>query len=213
MCWNKDVSLNTFLFSMTILSLVIYNNAYTKYKIEELNSVWVYVFLMSFVFMQLLEYFIWINIDNAFYNNLFSILASILLLLQPVASLLLIENMHTKTTLILLYCILAIPFSIYRFSIMHVNTSVSKMGHLQWNFLTKTNAIDNIILCIWFFFFFFSFYINNLFHLLVASILLLLAKLFYFKDKSIGSMWCWFVNSIFIYYAIYLLFFLPFVKK
>ena len=68
MCWNENVSLNTFLFSGFILALIIYNNSFTKYKIQELNNKWVYFFIASFVFMQLIEFFIWRNIDNKFSN-------------------------------------------------------------------------------------------------------------------------------------------------
>jgi hypothetical protein len=39
MCWNKEISLNTFLFSSFVLILIIYNNAYTQYKIKELNNI------------------------------------------------------------------------------------------------------------------------------------------------------------------------------
>ena len=53
MCWNESVSLNTFLFSSFVLLLVMYNNYYTKYKITELDNVWIYLFLASFIFMQL----------------------------------------------------------------------------------------------------------------------------------------------------------------
>ena len=53
MCWNESVSLNTFLFSSFVLLLIIYNNYYTKYKIPELNNVWIYLFLASFISMQL----------------------------------------------------------------------------------------------------------------------------------------------------------------
>lgn len=38
MCWNEHVSLNTFLFSSFVLALIVYNNSYTKYKIQELNN-------------------------------------------------------------------------------------------------------------------------------------------------------------------------------
>ena len=38
MCWNKDVSLNTFLFSGFVLLLIYYNNTYTKYKVAEFDS-------------------------------------------------------------------------------------------------------------------------------------------------------------------------------
>ena len=58
MCWNEHVSLNTFLFSSFVLLLIIYNNLFTKYKIQELNNTFVYLFIASFVVMQLIEFFI-----------------------------------------------------------------------------------------------------------------------------------------------------------
>ena len=54
MCWNASVSLNTFLFSSFILGLIIYNNLFTKYKIQHLNNIWAYLFLSSFILMQLI---------------------------------------------------------------------------------------------------------------------------------------------------------------
>lgn len=79
MCWNKDVSLNTFLFSSFILILIIYNNKFTKYKIHELNNNFIYFFLFSFILIQLIEYFIWKNLNNSFYNWFFSVIASFIL--------------------------------------------------------------------------------------------------------------------------------------
>ena len=61
MCWNQYVSLNTFLFSTFILLLIFYNNKYSIYKIKELNNIYAYFFLMSFITMQLIEFFIWKN--------------------------------------------------------------------------------------------------------------------------------------------------------
>jgi hypothetical protein len=58
MCWNASVSLNTFLFSIFILLLIVYNNSFTQYKIQDLNNIWIYLFLASFIFMQLIEFFI-----------------------------------------------------------------------------------------------------------------------------------------------------------
>ena len=54
MCWNSQVSLNTFLFSTFVLLLVMYNNYYTQYKIKGMENIWVYVFFMSFITMQLI---------------------------------------------------------------------------------------------------------------------------------------------------------------
>ena len=92
MCWNASVSLNTFLFSSFILGLIIYNNLFTKYKIQHLNNIWAYLFLSSFILMQLIEFFIWKNINNKFYNNIFSICATLLLIIQPIISIMIITN-------------------------------------------------------------------------------------------------------------------------
>lgn len=70
MCWNKDVSINTFLFSIFVLILIIYNNNYTQYKIDEVNNIFAYIFLLSFILMQLIEYFLWQNLNDKFYNKI-----------------------------------------------------------------------------------------------------------------------------------------------
>ena len=92
MCWNKQISLNTFIFSFGVLLLIIYNNNYTQYKIKELNNFWMYMFLSSIIFVQLIEYFIWNNINNPFYNQIFTTMVILLTLSQPVFSLLLIKS-------------------------------------------------------------------------------------------------------------------------
>ena len=86
MCWNTSVSLNTFVFSMFVLLFIIYNNTYTEYKIKELQNIWLCLFLASFIFMQLIEYFIWRNINDKYYNKLFSILGTLLIFSQPIFS-------------------------------------------------------------------------------------------------------------------------------
>jgi len=213
MCWNKNVSFNTFIFSISVLLLIMYNNAYTPYKIKELNNKWVYLFFLSFIFMQFIEYFIWTNINNPFYNTFFSIMALLLLGLQPIASLLMLKNNTVKMRMILLYILIFLPFSLYNyFSNIHINSTISSMKHLQWNLITNKNINSNILFGIWVFFFLFSFiYDKQYTPFAFAFILLSLTKIFYYKDGSIGSMWCWVVNSIFIYYAIYLLWYLPFI--
>jgi|Laugrespbdmm15sd_2_1035082.scaffolds.fasta_scaffold10799_2 hypothetical protein len=210
MCWNENVSLNTFLFSGFILALIIYNNAFTKYKIQELNDKWVYLFFASFIFMQLIEFFIWRNINNKFYNNLFSIIATLLLLVQPLVSIMILKNIELRNLLIYSYLSLIIPFSIYKFSTNHVYSTVSKGGHLIWNFFD----IPRESWFVWLFFFLFSFaYEKNWFAVIFSLVTLLITFINYKNENTIGSMWCWAVNSIMIYYAIYLLIYLPFLEK
>jgi hypothetical protein len=103
MCWNQYVSLNTFLFSAFILVLIVYNNKYSPYKIDELNSIYAYFFLMSFFVMQLIEFFLWRNLNNKELNRLFSILGAFLLLLQPAASLSLLKDIDLRNKMLALY--------------------------------------------------------------------------------------------------------------
>jgi hypothetical protein len=210
MCWNENVSLNTFLFSSFVLVLIFYNNSYTKYKIQEFDNKWIYLFFASFILMQLLEFFIWRNINNKFYNNIFSIFAILLLLIQPIVSIMIITNIQIRNLLLLSYLLFTIPYSIYKFSTNHIHSTISEGGHLIWNFF-GTHPIIGIG---WLFFFLFSFVYEKKWILFIFGLLtLLIAFINYKNDNSVWSMWCWNVNSIMIYYAIYLLLYLPFLEK
>lgn len=212
MCWNAEVSLNTFLFSSFVLCLIIYNNTYTQYKIKDFNNIWIYLFFVSFILMQLFEFFIWRNVDNKLYNKLFTILATLLLLVQPIASNMLITNKSVQQSMLFVYMICMVPFAIYRFMTQKINSTISDLGHLQWNMLLDNKSkIDNVIITIWFIFFLFPlFYQKKTFGFLFGAITLLIMIYKYYKDNTVGSMWCWVVNSIMVYYAIYLLLYLPF---
>lgn len=210
MCWNEHVSINTFLFSSFVLLLIIYNNSYTKYKIQELNNPWIYIFLASFIFMQLIEYFIWTNINNKVYNNIFSILGMLLILIQPVASLMILQNTQLRNLLITTYLSFVIPFSIYKFSTTHLHTVVSKRGHLNWMFFGP----NPITFTLWLFFFLFVFFYEKIWiGILFGLLSLVIAYINFANDGTAGSIWCWGINSVMIYYACYLLLYLPFLEK
>lgn len=206
MCWNKEISLNTFLFSGFVLALIFYNNTYTQYKIKYFDNNWYYILLLSVISMQLVEYFIWRNIHST-YNQFFSIVASMLLLFQPIISLMLLDKW--RQSLILTYLLIFIPYFTYKFMTNQMKTSISKKGHLLWSFLDT----HIVMYFIWIFFFLFSFmYRQNYYGIVFAIGLFLFTFYHYYNDKTIGSMWCWIVNSIMIYFAFYLLFYLPFAE-
>ena len=211
MCWNATVSLNTFLFSSFVLLLIIYNNTYTKYKIHELNNVYIYIFFALFISIQLIEFFIWRNVNNQFYNNIFSITATMVLFLQPIVSIMIISsNDKLRNSLVLCYLLLAIPYSIYSFSTKHIHTVVGESGHLKWYFF-DTNPI---IWTTWMFFFLFSFFYEKKFGgFIFGMITLIITYINYQNDGTMWSMWCWVVNALMIYYAGYLLFYLPFIEE
>ena len=208
MCWNESVSLNTFLFSSFALLLIIYNNSFTKYKIKELNNKWIYVFFASFILMQLVEFFIWRNINDKYYNNLFSIFAVSLLIVQPLASIMIIQTIFIRNILLFIYLLLAIPFSIYQFSTQNIYTTVTKKGQLDWVFFYNSP----LILLIWFSFLFFSLIYEKIWSLIIFAIITLIICFIKYKYKA-GSVWCWIINSLMIYYITYLLIFLPFIEK
>jgi hypothetical protein len=210
MCWNQHVSLNTFLFSTGVLLLIIYNNFYTQYKIQELNNFWIYAFIFSIILMQLIEFFIWKNINNAYYNNFFSIIAASLIILQPIFSIMILSNKSIRNFLLILYLLIAIPYSIYQFFTQNIHAIKSKTGHLQWKFFYNTP----LTFIIWLFFFLFSFiYEKRWFGISIGIILLCIAYYNYKRDDSFGSMWCWMINVLMIYYAFYLLLYLPYYEK
>jgi hypothetical protein len=213
MCWNKDVSLNTFLFSSFVLLLVWYNNNYTQYKVPGFENKWTYLFFISFFVMQLAEYFIWVNINNKFYNSLFTIIAAIILFLQPLASSLLMTNNKFRDLFIKIYLLLFIPYGLIKLYTYNFYSSVSPLGHLQWNFGKNIKNINNLFWVLWTFFFLFPLiYQKNFIVFLFGFFTLLLMLYNYYKDNSAGSMWCWIVNSCMLYYAIYLILYLPFYK-
>ena len=209
MCWNQEVSLNTFLFSGFVLGLVVYNNAYTQYKIRSLNNIWVYLFILIVISMQLVEFFIWRNIQNDGYNRMFTIIAYLVVCLQPVASLMLLSDEKIRNYLLMGYLILAIPYISYMFLNNKFKTIVSPLGHLNWNF----NVTDPVFYG-WCFFFFFSFFYERKWPYLIFGLITIVLFLYkYSWDKSIGSMWCWFINSASLFLATYLLFYLPYKGK
>jgi hypothetical protein len=210
MCWNSQVSLNTFLFSTFVLLLVMYNNYYTQYKIKGMENIWVYVFFMSFITMQLIEFFIWRNLDNKYYNNLFSTIAMLLLFIQPICSLMMMSDKKIRNKLILIYMVISILYITTIWKNILNNSSVkNKNGHLEWKF----GNFSSIYLIFWFLLFFTSFvYEKNCSGLIFGISILLISIYNYSKNNTFESMWCWSVNSCMLYYAFILLIYLPYIE-
>jgi hypothetical protein len=213
MCWNQEVSLNTFLFSGFVLLLVIYNNEFTKYKVKSLDNVWKYAFLASFIIMQLVEFFLWRNLDNRKYNHMFSALGAFVLFIQPLCSLMILSDSNLRNTMMALYVCLAVPYMMYTFSQKQILSVESRSGHLRWLFA----EMDDRIFAIWLFFFLFSLFYNvkkpgNWSGGIFGIVLLCISLYNYSHEHTVGSMWCWMVNLIMVYYAVYLLIYLPFFE-
>jgi hypothetical protein len=163
MCWNAEVSLNTFAFSTFVLGMIIYNNAYTQYKIPELNNIYMYLLLFSVISMQLVEFFIWRNIDNKYYNHIFTLGVCFVLLLQPFFSIMTTSDIYIRNIVLTGYIFLAVPYFLYQCSSKYVRSIVTKSGHLKWDIVSvEKKSYDRILnWSIWLFFFLFSFVYNQ----------------------------------------------------
>lgn len=213
MCWNKEVSLNTFLFSSFVFLLIIYNNEYTFYKIPEFDRFWLRIFMAIVILIQLVEYFIWTNIDNIFYNKLFTNIALLIIFCQPITTIMNIDDEKIKKILFVSYLVLMIPFFILNYN-KNIYSTISSNKHLNWNLINHENKFTKIIGLAWIFFFLFPlFYQKHQFGFLFGILTLIMMSYNYMNDNTLESMWCWIVNFIMIYYAGYLLFYLPFIKK
>lgn len=218
MCWNKTISLNTFIFSVVVLTL-IYMNKNSIYKFENFENKFMYLFLLSISSMQLIEYFLWKSIEekNNKDNKLYTKLGFILILLQPILSLQLInikskKDKDDKNLMLYIYIISIVILLSYKAlcNPFKFKTNVSN-NHLSWGFMEFKN-FEKIFIIIWLITVSFVIYKNkeNII-IYILSILILLFTLYKFhKDNTWGSMWCWALNCIFIYYLIQLLFIKPY---
>lgn len=206
MCWNAEVSLNTFVFSTFVLILVYYNNEYTKYKIPMFQYKWLYIFFMLAFSMQLVEYFLWKNINNK-YNSIITIYAFILLFCQPIASLMLLKTPSIRNTMLTIYLLIGIPYILYIILNKKFRSTVSTKGNIQWNL-----PIPTFLHVVWLFMLLFSFVYEKRWISLIFAVVTF--AIFIYKElSSSGSTWCWFINGLSIYFAVYLLFYLPFCEN
>jgi general stress protein CsbA len=160
--------------------------------------------------MQLIEFFLWRNLNDKELNKLFSFLGALLLMLQPVASLMLLKDITLRNKLLTIYGIPAFSYFIYEIANKNFLTSISKNGHLKWDWVDLKGNKQILFMC-WLFFLFFSIFYNKHYLGLAYTVALLIITLYsYKKDGSFGSLWCWSINSLMIFYAIKLLVVIPY---
>ena len=123
MCWNAEISLNTFIFGC-ISAIIVYLLGYFKINII--------LIILSFTLMQLLEYFIWKDIDNKKRNELWSKIGLILIFFQIFLLCYFDKNNYI---FLYLYLILISLFIIFELKNVKFETNVGENGHLQWKWL------------------------------------------------------------------------------
>ena len=217
MCWNQYVSINTFVFGIFGLLLIAFNNKYSTYKIKLFNNPYAYIFVLSFIFMQLIEFFLWRNLNNITINKIMSTLGVLLLYVQPIASLLLLNNIQLRNKLLLIYSIPTFIFGIYNLFNANIHTILSPSGHLAWKWtFYNSKFIDFFVKNFYLFFLFFSLIYNKYYQSIIIFLMYMLFILYFNKDGSSGSIWCLSVNTIILYFLLQILIIMPYneiIKK
>lgn len=200
MCYSKDLSLSSLIFGITAsLTLIYLGNK----KSSNTNKAIGYFFLFV-TLMQLVEYFLWLDIDcvNGL-NKIGSMLGPILNHLQPVV-LLILASLYLEPANLISPSII-IPANILY--LLYVGVEYYKYTQKETNFCIRTNNCDHLDWT-WkkdfnYTFYFIISFINvanfytntNLMVSFGISYLLLIISIFNF-NKNIGEFWCLMVTGI-----------------
>jgi hypothetical protein len=192
MCWSAQVSLETFITSFIQLIFLYL----LDYDIKSIAIV------LSFIFIQLLEYYIWTYIKNKKISRFYSFLTFILIFSQPIIILYFTEYSYLiKYYIILQFLILIISILFFNLKFNFVPT-VSPSKHLVWNW--TDNTIYFILFCtVYLLFFLGAIYLTKNYTMFLFSILTYLYSMYnYWNDGTLSSMWCWIAN-IGIYFMLF----------
>ena len=204
MCWNADISINTFLFGICAIIFIFLANTYTKYKQDTFKNPLIYLLLLEVATMQLIEFFLWRNLKNEKINKILTSIASYVVVFQPLTIMLMIPNKNILLPFLLSYLVFSI---IQRMFISKPALTTIKNGHLSWGWI---NIKDKISIFIFLSFYMLSAYFVNHLLFLFTIVTLLISLFFYFKDNTFGSMWCWSFNIFLLYCIIDILIIKPF---
>lgn len=131
MCWNKEISLSTFVLACAAIWIGRINgNSSTAHA----------VFYLSVALMQLLEYFVWargLRPGSRRLNRALSVIGLLLIVVQPVAAGFLIERPVSRAWYFAAYGLWVAGFAWAwaRSPDARLQTSVATNGHLRWHWL------------------------------------------------------------------------------
>lgn len=191
MCWNAEVSLNTFLSGMVLTAIIHLLNP---------DDIFAIVFIISFITMQLLEYFIWINIANKKNLRFFGFMTFFLIFLQPIILLYFTKNYnHILVYIILQLFILIFFINNIQFAFLPY---IAKNKHLAWNWCNN-NTYITLFIIIYLYFYLSTIYIYTNPVIFIIGVITLLYSLYnYLQFYTAASMWCWVSNILIFIYMI-----------
>lgn len=207
MCYSSTISLLT-------LSVMAISTIYLIYR-NYPNDRWVAIVFISAGIMQLLEYFMWKDQSCGIKNHIATVLSLLLLLIQPIAALIgayyfgdLIIDKNKLAPIIWIYGIIIGIFGINWINYASKKRLCSRPNgkHLDWNFSKWMNSSMMKIFCIMYYLIFLLFFMSRpwYFGAIVGILLIgsLFFSVFYIKNPSWKSWWCWIINFAPIIYII-----------
>ena len=214
MCWNSDISINTFLFTCFALCFIYVTNTYTKYKSPGFTSIWIYLIVFEVASMQLIEFFLWRNLNNQYINKQFSMLAAFIICLQILTIILIIPNNAYKHLMLTLGFTFFLFYSVYKYLYNPIvfHTHVGQNGHLVWEWMDQKGWEHLFLIGIISLYLIPAWLSNNLILFMYLLITLLVTGIMYYKYKTASSMWCWLANIFLLYFIIDILLIQPFYE-
>lgn len=209
MCWNPDISINTFVFSCFALLFIYFSNTFTKYKILMFTNPLFYLLFLEIASMQLIEFFLWRNLKDKYINYVLSRIASWLIILQQFTLLCIIPNETIKYSMFLLYALFLMLYKY--FHSVNAYTTIGKNGHLAWEW-ANYKGYEYLWLISWLFFYIVPILFINNFLLSIFTIPILLLSLFYYEYKTFGTVWCWVINFCLLYFVLNILLIKPYFE-
>uniref|UniRef100_A0A6C0LTG4 Uncharacterized protein n=1 Tax=viral metagenome TaxID=1070528 RepID=A0A6C0LTG4_9ZZZZ len=200
MCWNKEVSMLTFIIAITGCIYLYYRN--------NNNDRWVALFGGTIAMIQLAEYFMWSNQSCNDINKLASMLALLVLVLEPAMNMIggmIFEKSYSDRkilkVLLLSYIVyvIAIYLSIKEKQIKWCGHKSRESCHLRWDFLDIFSSKWSIL---WVIFLMLPILTMNpkyqgIILFAIGLMTFILSKIHH--TSVMGSMWCWY--AILVIYA------------
>jgi hypothetical protein len=210
MCWNPDISLNTFIFAIFALLFIYLANTYTKYK--NVDNLYFYLFFLVVAFVQLMEFFLWRNLKNNDLNILFSRILFCLVIIQPIIlSFMIPKTNNNNANVIILFYLIFIIYVKFNNPNLVIRTSIGKNGHLLWEW-TKFKNYKIIIMIFLLFYIIPVLLINNISIIIITLGIIFISIYSSDTDGTFGSVWCWVSNVILLFFIIDILLLKPFIE-
>jgi hypothetical protein len=211
MCWNKDISINTFIFSCLALVFIYFSNTYTKYKSPTFYNKLSYLLFFLVVSMQLIEYFIWKNLNNKPLNQLLSKLGFLLITLQVILFILLVHNKTYRYGLLFSFLLFNLYVYLFKLKNIKFKTTVAKNGHLAWEWL---NFDKHVIVIGVLFYLVSSLLMKSIqyVYIFISIFFFFLAILWSRNEPTYGSLWCWICNLLLLFIILDILIIQPFYE-